>query len=134
MTPELLPPRMAAKVTIDAHGCWIWSGAVQSRGYASVGIAGRSHLGHRVAYELLVGPIPDALTLDHLCRVKTRLNPAHLEPVDVATNVRRARESVADCVHGHPFTQGNTYVTTRGTRECRTCRNDRSHSRRLKAA
>lgn len=93
MTPDLLPPRMAAKVRVSAGGCWLWTGAIQTRGYGSTGIGGgRTGLAHRVAYVALVGPIPQGLTLDHLCEVKRCVNPAHLEPVTAAENLRRHAE------------------------------------------
>jgi len=66
-------------------------GYVSRYGYARFNIApGQSVHAHRFAYEELVGPIPEGLDLDHLCRNKTCVNPAHLEPVTRAENVRRA--------------------------------------------
>jgi hypothetical protein len=89
---DSLPARMVRK--IDASGeCWTWVGAVTSRGYGSFGYEGRIWSTHRLAYELLVGAIPAGLTIDHLCRNKLCCNPAHLEPVTLAENLRRARMS-----------------------------------------
>lgn len=73
--------------------CWRWTGSL-IRGYGHIGIReddGKWHLrrAHRVAYELLVGPIPEGLTIDHLCNVKHCVNPAHLEPVTTQENTRR---------------------------------------------
>lgn len=121
MTPALLPARLARRIA-PASGCWIWTGARQSRGYGCTSIAGKRALVHRVAYQALVGPIPDDLQIDHLCRVKACCNPAHLEPVTGLVNRQRAAALVTECRHGHPFTPENTYRTPRGARECRTCR------------
>lgn len=70
--------------------CWLWTPPVdRSTGYGRINID-RSNIGaHRFAYELLVGPIPEGLQIDHLCRVRACVNPAHLEPVTVSENVRR---------------------------------------------
>jgi hypothetical protein len=112
-----------------SDGCWIWSGAFNGGGYGCFGRA----LAHRYAYELCMGPIPEGLDLDHLCRVRKCVNPAHLEPVTRAENVRRglapsmggdassARAAERrHCSHGHPWDAKNTYLW-RGTRRCREC-------------
>jgi hypothetical protein len=79
---------------IDAStDCWTWTGAKTSTGYGSFGYQGRTWSTHRLAYELLVGPIPDGLTIDHLCRNKPCCNPSHLEPVTIRENQRRAHEA-----------------------------------------
>lgn len=78
---------------VDRRGeddCWLWTGALQ-KGYGHMlGVRGKSLRAHRVAYELLVGRIPDGCELDHLCRNPKCVNPAHLEPVSHAENIRRA--------------------------------------------
>jgi hypothetical protein len=69
--------------------CWIWQRAKMKAGYGETCVDGEVVYAHRVAYELFVGPIPDGLVLDHLCRVRECLNPAHLEPVTDMENRRR---------------------------------------------
>jgi len=70
--------------------CWLWTGHLTDDGYGRLGINGQLVLAHRFAYELLVGPIPEGLHLDHLCRVRHCVKPDDLEPVTPAENVRRA--------------------------------------------
>lgn len=122
-----LPARFWAKVQPDASGCWLWTAALNSRGYPCFGIRGRSHLAHRVAYQALVGTIPAGLEMDHLCRVPRCVNPAHLEAVTREENVRREMVAIlpTHCPRGHAYTAENTYVKHRSNgqinRTCRTC-------------
>jgi hypothetical protein len=76
---------------------------------------------HRFAYELLVGPIPAGLTLDHLCLNKACVRPDHLEPVSLTVNIRRANARRTHCKRGHAFTPENTYLDKIGARQCRKC-------------
>ncbi|MFJ1995270.1 HNH endonuclease signature motif containing protein [Streptomyces asiaticus] len=108
--------------------CWLWTGRLNRSGYAEMKVNGRYRMAHRVAYEELVGPIPDGLQLDHLCRIRHCLNPAHLEPVTSAENTRRSplrNEIKTHCKKGHPYSAGNTYVW-RGHRHCRICKSEAS--------
>lgn len=103
--------------------CWLWTGVVHAT-YGRFWLDGNANIGaHRMAYKLMVGPIPEGLHLDHLCKVRLCCNPAHLEPVTQAENNRRAYASKTHCPHGHPYDEANTYIDTRGHRNCRTCRN-----------
>lgn len=121
--------RFCSKLRPDESGCWLWAGQISTAGY---GVFSRSRDGlvsarrqieaHRYAYETLVGPIPDGLELDHLCRVKACVNPAHLEPVTHAENIRRAWVALrTSCPKGHAYDDDNTIVNARGHRRCRTC-------------
>lgn len=118
--------------TVDeASGCWLWQRAINDKGYgvATIGVwPDRAWRGaHRVVYEELVGPIPDGLQLDHLCRVRHCVNPDHLEPVTIEENILRGVGFAAlnarktECPHGHPYTPENTSFSAKGYRHCRTC-------------
>ena len=120
------------------NGCWEWT-AAKSKGYGHVRCDGRWQAAYRVAYELLVGPIPEGLHVDHLCRNPACVNPSHLEPVTLAENTRRgfsppalaARQEL--CVNGHPFDR----VDRRGQRVCSVCSRSRimrHHARNRRAA
>jgi hypothetical protein len=70
-------------------GCWVWTASLNNMGYPRFNAGDREMLAHRFAYEDVVGPIPDGLELDHLCRRPVCVNPAHLEPVTHRENMRR---------------------------------------------
>lgn len=135
MPQSVYEERFLAKVTVSDTGCHLWTGATMTNGYGRFGGEGRAVLAHRWAYEHFIGPIPEGLELDHLCRVRNCVNPFHLEPVTGAENRRRGegfagRQSrQTACKHGHPLDEENTYVW-RGQRKCRTC--NRIRSQRLR--
>jgi hypothetical protein len=105
-------------------GCWLWLGAVTPGGYARL----RDGYAHRMSYEIHVGPIPPGLQLDHLCRVRSCVNPAHLEAVTQKINIGRGEAGMhmrerTHCPRGHERTPENTYTRIkRGHSECRICR------------
>lgn len=108
--------------------CWIFVGAGSGIGYRSIWAAKSDgtftvRRAHRVAYELLVGPIPEGLALDHLCRVRSCVNPAHLEPVTHTENMQRSVGATKRfCIRGHEYADGNEYRVPRtGRRRCRKC-------------
>ena len=75
---------------VDRSGdCWIWTAGTYTQGYGSFAIGYTSIQAHRFAWTHLRGPIPEGLTLDHLCRTKRCVNPSHLEIVTHAENSRR---------------------------------------------
>ena len=106
--------------------CWMWTGYRLPGGYGQFKLANRrTTLAHRWAYIALVGPIPDGYELDHLCVNPACVRPDHLEAVTATVNMSRQGSRRTHCVHGHPFTDANTYVTTKGYRACRACHNAR---------
>lgn len=123
--------RLFAKIDSESGACWLWTGAKTWNGYGLFGVGGLVQLAHRVVYELLEGPIPKGLTLDHRCRVSPCTNPAHLEPVTMRQNILRgsgitAREArQTHCKHGHPFDEVNTRWRPTGGRDCAICRRQR---------
>lgn len=104
--PQSVEGRFWAKVDRMAHAdeCWLWTGTI-SGGYGRFHTGGSYVRAHRFAYEQLVGPIPDDLTLDHLCMVKACVNPAHLEPVTRGENARRFTQTITECPRGHTYTE-----------------------------
>lgn len=128
MNAELLPLNMRSKIAVgpDFSGspCWTWTGSINNRGYGCVAVNRKSKLSHRVAYELLVGPIPEGLQIDHLCRNKACCNPSHLEPVTGLENTRRALDvrGRSRCINGHPLAGPNLVIRHRNGWEYRTCR------------
>lgn len=114
-------------------GCWLWLGSLDGCGYGMVYIGGRGATrtgrAHRVSYTLAYGPIPDGLTLDHLCRVRSCINPDHLEAVTARENILRGIGMGANharqthCKRGHELSVENIYrqpSDPRG-RRCRAC-------------
>jgi hypothetical protein len=130
--PVPLADRLWAKVD-KTPTCWLWTGAVNNMGYGYLMRGGSDHrkvLAHRAAYELLVGPVPDGMDLDHVkargCMSTRCVNPAHLEPVTHRVNLQRGRLSYAVrtvCANGHDITDpANVYTTPAGKHQCRPCR------------
>lgn len=111
--------------------CWEWTGYRNPQGYGKFNFLG-DQLAHRVAYRMMVGAIPEGMTLDHLCRNRGCVRPSHLEPVTAVENTKRGIPSRADkthCPKGHPYA-GNEYVRPDGRgRMCRSCARARAQSR-----
>lgn len=121
----------------DPEECWVWLGTVLNNGYGRFNRGDRHVVAHRFAYEAAVGPIPEGLDLDHLCRNRRCVNPAHLEPVTRSENLRRGdlhhnngNRAKTACRHGHPLEGANLYLTPNGRRQCRECGRRRAREHR----
>ena len=130
---ELLPQRILSRIEkIPESGCWIWMGALRTGGYAHVSWGGKLVAVHRLLYEIEHGVIPAGLVSDHLCRVRSCVNPYHIELVSSRINILRGVGPAAKlaarscCGHGHEFSEHNTYVVHESSRanprrKCRAC-------------
>lgn len=139
---------MARRLTLDERmlqysepgedGCLLWLGAVDRKGYGRIKVGGRMLQAHRVNYELNVGPIPDGLHLDHLCRNPPCIEPTHLEPVTPRENYERGigpmvMKKLIACAKGHEWTTATTgmaksYRKDRDfQRVCLTCKEARQY-------
>lgn len=133
-----LPERFWAKTVIEDTGyetpCLTWT-ARRERGYARIHWQGKTRLAYRVAYEIQVGPIPDGLQLDHLCRNRACVNVTHLEPVTPRENTLRGtslsaqRAKKTHCPAGHEYTPESTSRDRKGRRTCRACKKERDDAR-----
>ncbi len=139
---DRLPPRFWAKVVQHESGCWLSTAAVSDRGYAKIWYAGKLWYAHRLAWTLLVGPIPDDHDIDHDCHNQSRnwcLDPdtcyhrrciriSHVEPALHRVNMVRGNGITAinaaktECLRKHPLSGANLYITPTGRRQCRACR------------
>lgn len=116
--------RFVAKVD-KTDSCWLWMAHTNRDGYGCFW-DGKQFKAHRWAYERYVGPIPEGLQLDHLCRVRHCVNPEHLEPVTQQENISRgqagwAATRITHCPKGHEYSPENTHMRADRRRECREC-------------
>jgi hypothetical protein len=135
--PVITPPRnfdrFWSKVDLDGPlmlgmktACWQWVAGRNGDGYGQFWLDGAVRKAHRVSFEMHRGPIPDALELDHLCRNRACVNPAHLDPVTGRVNILRGEGTGAcnarktHCPSGHEYTPENTLRYGSG-RKCRRC-------------
>lgn len=132
------------RMTDRSGECWLWTGRKNPRGYAQIVIVKHQRSAHRVSYETFVGPIPEGLEIDHLCRVRHCVNPEHLEAVTSRENKRRAVAATGliagkraggmqlgeTCSKGH-VVDGDNVAERRGLLCCLACRREQN---RLSAA
>lgn len=131
--PPIMTRFLAVAPELYGDDCWPWPGASRGRGYGTVTvrIKGRqvSTGAYRLAFILVIGPLQPGLTLDHLCRSRPCVNPAHLEPVTIRENTLRGAGSSAvkarkvECLAGHPLEGENLRpdAARQGMRQCRAC-------------
>jgi len=117
-------------------GCWLWTACVSDNGYGKTTHRGRQQYAHRASYMEHVGEIPDGLVLDHLCRTRCCVNPAHLEAVTQRVNLLRGETTSSrhaaktHCPQGHSY-QEHGYVSGATTsRRCRACSKAKPHRRK----
>lgn len=124
--PRSAVDRFADKIALTESGCIEWIAGKTLGGYGCFSDdASHSNtkrdMAHRWSWEYHVGPIPEGLDIDHLCRNRKCVNPEHLEPVTRAENVRRATALITHCPHGHAYDEANTITNAKGHRKCRAC-------------
>lgn len=150
MKLELALEKLWARVEVTGF-CWLWTGETGGGGYGRLHFQGARGQAHRIIYELLVGPIPDGLQLDHLCRIRNCVNPDHVEPVTFKVNQERKvakwakpkqptqaaiRKAKGLCQKGHVLAVVGVLTSTRGTsirKQCRACQHDAQERWRRKA-
>ncbi len=138
--------RVFRRCIVEANGCLTWTGALVRGGYGTTQAIydgrRRNISTHRAVYIAVVGPVPEGLQLDHLCRNRACCNPAHLEPVTAWENTMRSTSFAAvnaaktHCVNGHPFEGDNLRYGPHGKsgvkRYCRACVRARDAARRTR--
>jgi hypothetical protein len=132
---KMFPPEVIFQFYYDADvpGCWKWRGVRNGDGYGKFllgNVDGRPVLvlAHRYQYEMLYGPIPEGMQIDHCCKNILCINPSHLEAVTPRENNRRSDSLTAQngrkthCLRGHPFAGDNLRLRGDGRRTCHACR------------
>ena len=111
-----------------SYGCWIWQGYRGKSGYGTFSVKHKNISAHRFSYMAFKGPIPEGMTIDHLCRKPSCVNPKHLEAVPIRENLLRSKNTQASknlskthCKRGHPFSLDNVQLKN-GHRICKECR------------
>lgn len=124
-----LPARVLDKIAFEPEsGCWLWTGGLTGRGYGGLWVDGHMRSAHRVLRETLVGPVPQGFELDHKCRIRSCVNPDHVEPVTHRVNMRRSPIAITAinmrkerCKMGHKFELIRFERSGRARRVCLVC-------------
>lgn len=133
MASTELEKRFWARVNkpADSNACWVWQGSDNGNGYGQISKNYKKIYVHRFSYQIHVGDIPNDMTVHHSCMNTRCVNPSHLRlatrgentlmgyAINVAASKRRA---ITHCRHGHEYNEKNTYVSSSGSRHCRSCR------------
>lgn len=126
---------------VSRNGCWQWRSPNKTTGYGEFHWHYQRYLAHRFSYQHHIGPIPDGMQIDHLCRNRGCVNPKHLRVVTLAQNVLAGSGITAQnkrktsCKNGHAYTDANTYKHN-GKRSCRVCKDalSRTYAKRLRSS
>jgi hypothetical protein len=115
-----LPERILSRIE-KTDTCWLWRGAIKENGYGKTSWEGKPAYSHRVVYTQLVGPIPEGLEIDHLCKVRNCVRPEHLRVTDRSGN-NSNRTLKTHCKNGHELVGDNVAIRgDNGGRRCRAC-------------
>lgn len=114
--------------------CWLWTGSLNNKGYGNFSLNRKTTKVHRISFFLANGFLKSGLEINHLCQIKSCVNPDHLEEVTSKENIRYSRKRRSHCLRGHKLSMDNTLVRVRkdGTvgRECRECSLKRRREKR----
>ena len=124
--------------------CWLWTGTKDRKGYGKFWLGDRKESAHRTSWRLSGRDLDPALTLDHICRNASCVNPDHLDMVTMRENLRRGLNSAAifarrdSCIRGHEYTDENTAWSTYDNRppwrRCRACHREDYYRRKARLA
>lgn len=108
-TDGALLDRFASKVDMSGS-CWTWTAWIDHHGYGRLYFGRRNtEMAHRLSYQWAKGPIPEGLTIDHICRNRSCVRPDHLRAITRVENVMCGVGAAANnkrkttCKRGHPF-------------------------------